>query len=243
MTRLISATTLLVLIGLGSSARGDAPLVFCLCKPGGGSGPRDYLYMVDSASYPMIEFSVGTNGLDPTQYTNVLVPPGWDFAVEADPMNHICGWLTPHGEISPGPCWCLTAGRVCWWTDDPLSAVEVFTFGFDHPWTAEDVSWILETRREGPPPQFFTFRECWDDPVGMGSGPVHGPYAFDVRGDLNCDQVLDSFDIDPFVLALTDPEAYARAFPECDINNADVNGDGELDAFDIDPFVVLLIGG
>ena len=72
---------------------------------------------------------------------------------------------------------------------------------------------------------------------------MHGPYAFDVRGDLNCDQVLDSFDIDPFVLALTDPEAYARAFPECDINNADVNGDGELDAFDIDPFVVLLIGG
>ena len=62
-------------------------------------------------------------------------------------------------------------------------------------------------------------------------------------GDLNCDGVLDAFDIDPFVLALTDPDGYAVAYPDCDINNADINGDGTIDAFDIDPFVEILTGG
>ncbi len=63
-----------------------------------------------------------------------------------------------------------------------------------------------------------------------------------VDGDLNCDGMVDAFDIDPFVLALTSPSAYAAAFPSCDYMLADVNGDGTVDAFDIDPFVALLTG-
>ena len=63
------------------------------------------------------------------------------------------------------------------------------------------------------------------------------------RGDLNCDSAINAFDVDPFVLALTDPAAYELAYPGCDINNADCNGDGVIDAFDVEPFVELLIGG
>ena len=62
-------------------------------------------------------------------------------------------------------------------------------------------------------------------------------------GDLNCDGAVNAFDIDPFVLALTDPSGYAAAYPDCDIMLADCNGDGIVDAFDIDPFVELLTGG
>ncbi len=62
-------------------------------------------------------------------------------------------------------------------------------------------------------------------------------------GDLNCDGLIDAFDIDPFVLALTDPAGYEAAFPNCQLENADVNGDGVVNAFDIDPFVELLTGG
>jgi hypothetical protein len=62
-------------------------------------------------------------------------------------------------------------------------------------------------------------------------------------GDLNCDGALNAFDIDPFVLALTDPSAYAGLYPNCDVNRADINGDGSVNAFDIDPFVLLLTGG
>jgi len=59
-------------------------------------------------------------------------------------------------------------------------------------------------------------------------------------GDLNCDEVTNNFDIDPFVLALTDPAGYAKAYPNCDRQRADINGDGAVDNFDIDPFVKLL---
>lgn len=61
-----------------------------------------------------------------------------------------------------------------------------------------------------------------------------------VLGDLNCDGIINNFDIDPFVLALTNPPAYQAQYPNCDINRADINGDGSVNNFDIDPFVELL---
>ena len=68
----------------------------------------------------------------------------------------------------------------------------------------------------------------------------------DLYGDANCDGVVDGFDIQAFVLALTAtppdyPEYYA-AQPGCDVWNADCNYDGQLDGFDIQPFVDLLTG-
>ncbi len=77
-----------------------------------------------------------------------------------------------------------------------------------------------------------------DDIEIWGLVPFQG-----LRGDLNCDGLLNAFDIDPFVLALTDPAAYAAAYPNCDFILADINGDGLVNAFDIDPFVQLLTGG
>ena len=62
-------------------------------------------------------------------------------------------------------------------------------------------------------------------------------------GDLNCDGLINAFDIDPFVLALTHVPAYYAAYPYCNHMNADINGDGLVNAFDIDPFVELLVGG
>lgn len=62
--------------------------------------------------------------------------------------------------------------------------------------------------------------------------------------DANCDGNVDNFDIDPFVLALTDPAGYAAAYPNCDrVCATDVNGDGQVNNFDIDPFVACLVGG
>jgi hypothetical protein len=160
---------------LGSVAWADAPLVFCEGTACGEQGPRAYTYDIDSGSYPMMKFEVGTNDLNVKNYTDVLVPRGWNFTVEEWGMGHDHGRFTPHGEISTGPCRCLTKGRVLWWTEDPENAVEFFTFGFDHSWKPEDVAWTLTTRREGPPPEEYIFRQFWDAPVGMGMGPVHGP--------------------------------------------------------------------
>jgi hypothetical protein len=61
-------------------------------------------------------------------------------------------------------------------------------------------------------------------------------------GDLNCDGTVDFGDINPFVLALTNPGVYATTYPDCDILNGDINGDGSVDFGDINPFVQLLTG-
>jgi hypothetical protein len=61
-------------------------------------------------------------------------------------------------------------------------------------------------------------------------------------GDLNCDGNVDFGDINPFVLALSDPDEYKKQYPNCDINYADCNLDGAIDFGDINAFVELLGG-
>ena len=62
-----------------------------------------------------------------------------------------------------------------------------------------------------------------------------------VPGDLNGDGQFNGFDIEPFLLALFQPERYAIDFPGIDPNiNGDLNGDNVLNAFDIEPFIDVL---
>ncbi|MEW6197820.1 MAG: agmatine deiminase family protein [Planctomycetota bacterium] len=61
-----------------------------------------------------------------------------------------------------------------------------------------------------------------------------------LTGDLNCDGLVDFGDINPFVLALTNPAAWQAAFPGCPVLNGDVNLDGVVNFGDINPFVRLL---
>ena len=61
-----------------------------------------------------------------------------------------------------------------------------------------------------------------------------------VAGDLNCSGAVNNADIDPFILAITDPESYVTRYPDCDLITADVNGDGAVNFADIDPFVAVL---
>ncbi len=62
-------------------------------------------------------------------------------------------------------------------------------------------------------------------------------------GDLNCDRAFNGVDIDPFILAIGAPAAYAASFPDCDIMLGDMNGDGGVNGADIDPFFECLGGG
>lgn len=63
-----------------------------------------------------------------------------------------------------------------------------------------------------------------------------------MAGDLNCDGAVTFADIDPFVLALSEPAAYAQAFPACGAALADTNCDGVRNFKDIDGFVACLGG-
>ncbi|TWT40385.1 hypothetical protein RAS1_40940 [Phycisphaerae bacterium RAS1] len=82
---------------------------------------------------------------------------------------------------------------------------------------------------------------------GGGSGRIdirlNAPAPKLTLGDLNCDGLTDILDINPFVLALSDPAAYQQQFPICPIANGDINMDGNTDVLDINPFVALLTGG
>ncbi|MBU0640341.1 MAG: hypothetical protein KKB50_15870 [Planctomycetes bacterium] len=83
-----------------------------------------------------------------------------------------------------------------------------------------------------------------DDQIQYYRYVVGGSYD---PGDLNCDGVINGFDIDHFVQVLEDWDAYVAdhdgdPFPPCDPWLADINQDGHVNGFDIDPFVALLNG-
>lgn len=104
----------------------------------------------------------------------------------------------------------------------------------------------------------FTLPPQWCDAVRV-RGPAGGDEHFTtileleayglaappaLKGDLNGDGSVDYDDIDPFVLALTDPEALVALHPEVNpYDAADINGDGTIDYDDIDPFVAALGAG
>ena len=61
-------------------------------------------------------------------------------------------------------------------------------------------------------------------------------------GDVNCDGAVNFGDIDPFVMAITNPGGYVIEYPDCDSILADCNGDGLVNNGDIDPFVAIIAG-
>lgn len=61
-------------------------------------------------------------------------------------------------------------------------------------------------------------------------------------GDMNCDHIVNAFDIEPFIAALLSPANYATLYPDCDLMLADINQSGLVDAFDVEPFINLLLG-
>lgn len=110
---------------------------------------------------------------------------------------------------------------------DILANMAASNGNFTLPLTAGDYTFWLD--ENGP-----------DEPYGlmfMLTAPA---------GDVNCDGVVNLFDIDAFVLALTsatDPmpySSYDAAFPDCDGLMADLDGNGAVDLFDIDPFVAAI---
>ncbi|MEW6251144.1 MAG: immunoglobulin domain-containing protein [Planctomycetota bacterium] len=62
-------------------------------------------------------------------------------------------------------------------------------------------------------------------------------------GDLTCDGAVTFDDINPFVLALSDPAGYQQRYPHCRLLQGDCNGDGLVNFDDINPFVAILSRG
>jgi len=103
---------------------------------------------------------------------------------------------------------------------------------------------IVETINTGLAPVELAFNDatnCGFMPSPLGDDGLTIVCGFQ-KGDMNCDGLINNFDIDAFVLALLNPAQYAIDYPDCNVNNADTNGDGLVNNFDIDSFVMLLLG-
>jgi hypothetical protein len=81
--------------------------------------------------------------------------------------------------------------------------------------------------------------------IATACGGGGNPCGTQVLGDANCDGVVNNFDIDCFVLALTNPTTWAA---QCSNGGActlpcvaDTNGDQAVNNFDIDSFVTCII--
>lgn len=62
----------------------------------------------------------------------------------------------------------------------------------------------------------------------------HAVHRAFVAGDTNCDQRANNFDVDSFIVALTDPAAYTQAHPMCSHLKGDVKVDGMVHNLDLD---------
>lgn len=61
-------------------------------------------------------------------------------------------------------------------------------------------------------------------------------------GDMNCDGVVDLADVDPFIMALLDPDEFVDAYPACDIAHGDMNQDLAVDGLDVQDFLAAVLG-
>ena len=180
----------------------------------------------------------------------VIVRNGSVLIREGDSLPDVAPYrFTSFGT---GPVQIDDHGNVLWFGDwdDPNTDVDTGLFLNDELIVQEGVTTVgglvVDTVGGGQDAFMLSGSGEWIVFEATLAGGIDGAFliqVFDPRADMNCDGIIDSFDIDPFVLALTDPDAYRATFPDCDINNGDIDGDGDVDAFDIDPFVALLTGG
>jgi hypothetical protein len=126
-----------------------------LCN-GGGSIRYQYTLMNPGATPETLTvFYLGTDDLNPGNYTNWVAPPGftptalvasWGVLGGA-PYNcavmYTSHFQSPHGggPPPPGPA---TLGGIYWAGSFILSPQGTATFGFDHPNDYQDVEWLAE---------------------------------------------------------------------------------------------------
>ena len=73
--------------------------------------------------------------------------------------------------------------------------------------------------------------------------PQQGLLQVGLLGDMNLDGAVDTADVAPFVLALTDEPGYQAQYGIDPVLVGDINQDGSFDTADVAPFVQLLVGG
>ncbi len=152
------------------------------------------------------------------------------------------GYFVQQG-IANGSALQVGMGVFGFWTDwQDVSETYGRIDGFAKVFSVDPASIDLSALPDGYGIQ-FRYRTM-DMAAVMDSIVIESTAILQSLGDTNNDGVVDTLDIDPFVLLLTDPAGYATAFPGVDaLAVGDINSDTVVDTLDIDPFVALLTTG
>ena len=176
---IVSAVSLLMALPVGAQVQ-PAFYISCEGTESNGGGLTRYQYELLNITNQNIlvrDLIVGTEDLNPLDYTNVFAPAGFNFSLVAGSATGTTLVKTPHGSIPVPPNWIAgTAGQAVWTAPGGvlLPPAASFTFGFDNPRPSEDVEWIangmLGEISIGLPNLPVA------GPLGIFTlGPVHGP--------------------------------------------------------------------
>ncbi len=145
----------------------------------GGPNQRDYCYAIFLPSGASMDYvQVGTCDMVAGDYSNVEIVdasgaavPDWNSLVFGNgAYQHVAYVKTPHGGISPAPngnC----EDTVDWWTNGPdLAGQDTYYYcGYDNPSPSHNVAGGVGLN------SVYQWTVDWNEPVGMGLGPLHGP--------------------------------------------------------------------
>ncbi len=216
---------------LASFALADDP--YC---PGGAQNCDEYISQLDLGDFSNPSGcglgSGGTPGYSDYTAMTILIESGQTYMLMITNGNPIwtddtCGvWIDWNGDYvlaEPGEFYDLGTG------------VGPYSMSITIPWYVEGYYRlrIRIGRAEAPMPcGVADYGEVEDYTLRIA-------YPHDL-GDVNCDGLVNAFDIDPFVKCMV---FQAPTAPCTDCDMADFNMDGLVNAFDIDPFVQCVING
>lgn len=224
----------------------------------GGRAPssaNDIARFIDPSPGPGGEtmFEIGLAGS--RLYGGWIGPPRIELQTPLGIFPDCTMWLPPMRVEAGGR---VVGGQIVFFMHNQVEVLRIgftnglvnaqgFRCGVD---TGGTVSFVLSPGGVQIPPDILQpLQQPWfafefHNPQQTPNGPAYtASFRCGARGmiaDLNCDGRVNNFDIDPFVLALSDPVAFAGLHPFCDRMLADTNLDGVVDNFDIDGFVLLL---
>lgn len=156
----------------------------------------------------------------PGSSSGTFNPDTGEFETQEDYLIFFDGDLSEFGIKSPLLLPSASSGTISF--SDPRSG------GVTQIWEGEGE---LENPFDPKNPLIFTYT-C----------TVESDHSQVDRGDLNCDGAVNAFDIEPFLLAMNDPDGYDEMFDVCDTALGDFDLSGAVDPFDIEAFLAVMFG-